>query len=229
MAESLPLDVQVRTDKGKQAAKRLRRDGRIPCVVYGNAEAPIKLSGDSHKVTTVVSSPVIVTLNLDNGDKKNAVVREIQRDYLSDTVVHVDFLEVDMDTKVTATINVESTGTPIGLVHDANLEQPLHSIVISCLPADLPERVVVDVTALDLNDSITVGDLPLPDGVEAVSPDDHTVVLHVALQRTIDEEEEEEEGVEGEEGEGEGVAKETEGEDGEPQVITKGKKEEKEE
>ena len=98
----------------------------------------------------------------------------------------------------------------------------------------MPERIVVDVTPLDLNDSITVGDLPLPDGVEAVSPDDHTVVLHVALQRIIDEEEEEE--VEGEgEGEGEGAGEgadegaEPEGNDGEPQVITKGKKEEKEE
>jgi len=227
MADSLTLAVQVRTDKGKQAAKRLRSDGRIPCVVYGNAEAPIKLSGDGHEVTTVVSSPAIVTLDLDNGDKKNAVVREIQRDHLSDTVLHVDFLEVDMDTKVTATINVEPTGTPIGLVHDANLEQPLHSIVIACLPADLPEGIVVDVTPLDLNDSITVGDLPLPDGVEAVSPDDHTVVFHVALQRIIEEEEEE---VEGEgEGEEEGVTAESEEEDGEPQVITKGKKEEKEE
>jgi large subunit ribosomal protein L25 len=208
MADSLTLAVQVRTDKGKQAAKRLRSDGRIPCIVYGNAKEPVKLSGDGHEVTSVVSSPAIVTLHLDSGDKKNAVVRDIQRDYLNNTVVHVDFLEVDMDTKVTATINVESTGTPIGLLHDANLEQPLHSIVISCLPADLPERIVVDVTPLDLNDSITVGDLPLPDGVEAVSPDDHTVVLHVALQRTIEEEE---------------------GEGGEPKVITKGKKEEKEE
>ncbi len=227
MADSLTLAVQVRTDKGKQAAKRLRSDGRIPCIVYGNAKEPVKLSGDGHEVTSVVSSPAIVTLHLDSGDKKNAVVRDIQRDYLNDTVVHVDFLEVDMDTKVTATINVESTGTPIGLLHDANLEQPLHSIVISCLPADLPERIVVDVTPLDLNDSITVGDLPLPDGVEAVSPDDHTVVLHVALQRTIEEEEEE---VEGEgEGEGEGGDAETEGEGGEPKVITKGKKEEKEE
>ena len=226
MAESLTLTVQVRDDKGKQAAKRLRSNGRVPCVVYGNAETPLKLSGDRREVTAIVSSPAIVTLELDNGDKKNAVVREIQRDYLSDTVVHVDFLEVDMDTKVTATINIEHTGTPIGLVHEANLEQPLHSIVISCLPADLPERIVVDVTPLDLNDSITVGDLPLPDGVEAVSPDDHTIVLHVAMQRTM--EEEEEETVEGE-GEGEGVTAESGEEGSEPQVITKGKKEEEEE
>ncbi len=224
MAESLPLNVQVRTDKGKQAAKRLRSDGRIPCVVYGNAGAPIKLSGDRREVISVVSSPVIVTLSLDNGDKKNAVVREIQRDYLNDTVLHVDFLEVDMDTKVTATVNIEPTGTPIGLLHEANLEQPLHSIVISCLPADLPERIIVDVTPLDLNDTITVGDLPLPEGVEAVSPDEQTLVLHVALQRTVEEE------AEGEAtGEAEGEATETVGEDGEPQVITKGKKEEKEE
>ena len=70
MADSLTLAVQVRTDKGTQAARRLRSDGRIPCGVYGNAEAPIILSGDSHEVTSVVSSPVIVTLDLDNGDKK---------------------------------------------------------------------------------------------------------------------------------------------------------------
>ena len=220
MAESPTLTVQVRDDKGKQAAKRLRSNGRVPCVVYGNAETPLKLSGDRREVTAIVSAPAIVTLELDNGDKKNAVVREIQRDYLSDTVVHVDFLEVDMDTKITATINIEHTGTAIGLVHDANLEQPLHSIVISCLPADLPERIVADVTPLDLNDTITVGDLPLPDGVEAVSPDDHTIVLHVAMQRK------EEETVEGE---GEGVTAESGEEGSEPQVITKGKKEEEEE
>ena len=91
--------------------------------------------------------------------------------------------------------------------------------MISCLPADLPERIIVDVTPLDLNDTITVGDLPLPEGVEAVSPDEQTLVLHVALQRTVEEE------AEGEAtGEAEGEATETVGEDGEPQVITQGKK-----
>lgn len=221
MADIQTLPMIVRTDSGKQSAKQLRAKGQIPCIVYGNKQEPLKLSGDNILVTKAVAAPTIVKLDLDDGTEKNVVIREVQRDCMRDVVLHVDFLEVRMDVKVTATITVEPHGIAIGLSQGGDFEQPVHAIEIAALPADLPERIQVEVAELELGKSITMGEIALPDGVELVSPEPETTIFHIAIPRA-EEEEEEIEGAVPVEGDEEGAG-------GEPEVITKGKKEENEE
>lgn len=207
------LKATRRNVTGKQV-KALRRQGRLPAVMYGHKFEPINISLDAHEASLLIprlSSSAIVTIDLD-GEQHAALIREKQRDYVKNKLVHVDFQIVSLTEKIRAAVHIELQGlSPAVKDFNAVIVQNLAQVEVEALPRDLPERLVVDVTKLAaVGDAIHVRDLEIPAKVEVLTPTDEIVV--VATGAAAEE-------VEAEAG-AEGAA--------EPEIIERGKKEEEE-
>lgn len=212
------LKARLRQEKGKGFAKRTRRDGNLPGILYGEGNAPVALEvsfKDFYHVThTRAGSNVILDLEiegLDRGECK-AIIREVQYHPVRRNVLHVDFQEISMTKKVHVSIPVEIVGESVGVKTKGGVLELLHrEVEVRCLPADIPESIRIDVTDLDIGDSRQVKDLTFEAG-EIIDEPETTVVTIVAP--TVIEEKpkvEEEVAVEGEEAK-EGEAAEAEAE-----------------
>jgi large subunit ribosomal protein L25 len=217
--EKVVLNAEKREVTGKQV-KAMRRAGKLPAVIYGRHTEPISVALDAHTASLVLgklSSSSLVTISLD-GAEYPALVREKQRDYIKNRLLHVDFLAVSLDESIRATVSVNFIGISTA-VKDFNavLVKNLESLEIECLPADLPERVDVDITALTRpGEGLRVRDVMVSDKVHILNDPDTMVVV-----ATFAKVEEEVAAVPG----AEGVAAE-----GEPELaVERGKKEEEEE
>ena len=204
MAKPKILKAEERARTGSGVLKQMRREGYIPSVVYGGGSdvKNVKVHAKTFRdmLNHAASDSILVTLDLDNSDTQLAFLQDVQHNALSGEILHVDFLAVSQDTSITANIPLELVGEPEGVALGGQLEQMLHSLEISCLPKDLPENIEADVSALDIGDSINIGDVAFPEGVVPTLGEDVVVAL-VAKPRTAESEEEEAEGAEGEEGE----------------------------
>ncbi len=214
--EKVVLKASKRDVTGKQV-KALRRAGQLPAVLYGrHMEKPVAISLDMREASRSLaktSSSSIVTIELD-GQEYPALVRERQRDFIKNRLLHVDFLAVSLTEKLTAKVRIELTGLSLA-VKDFNaiLVTGLDAIEVECLPADLPEKIVVDISPLALpGDALYVRDLTISDKVKVLEDPDEMIVIATAARV--------EEAVEAAAPEA-GVE--------EPEVIEKGKKEEEEE
>jgi large subunit ribosomal protein L25 len=217
--EKVVLKAEKRNVIGKQV-KAMRRAGKLPAVIYGRHTEPINVALDSHTASLVLgklSSSSLVTISLD-GTEYPALVREKQRDYIKNRLLHVDFLAVSLDESIRATVSVNFIGVSAA-VKDFNavLVKNLESLEIECLPADLPERVDVDITALTRpGEGLRVRDVMVSDKVHILNDPDTMVVV-----ATFAKVEEDVAAVPG----AEGVATEAEPE----LAVERGKKEEEEE
>ena len=201
------LAVETRSELGTGAVRRARNAGKIPAVMYSRGAESAPLFVDA-KEWDALSKHDFNLLTLLNGKKKTAaVVKEVQNNYLKSCVMHIDFQEVKMDEEITAAIPVRpGLGEAVGVSKGGNFEQAIHEIEVKCLPGDLPEHLEADITALEIGDSLHVGDIALPDKVELVT-DPELTVFHVS--KPVSEEAEAVEGGEGGEGEeGEEAAEE---------------------
>jgi large subunit ribosomal protein L25 len=184
MAQQAKLTVQTRAEVGRNAIKKVRKQGLIPGVIYGVGHEPINLEVNGRQLSTVLahSSSENIQLELeivDGENKRNslAMIQEVQHHPLQRRILHVDFHAVSATEKITAEVPIETTGEPVGVKTGGGLlEHVLRDLEVECLPGDLPERIQVDVTNLDVNQSIHVKDLQLPAGVEAITDGDLTVV-----------------------------------------------------
>jgi large subunit ribosomal protein L25 len=212
------LKARLRQERGKGFAKRTRRDGNLPGILYGEGNAPVALEvsfKDFYHVThTRAGSNVILDLEiegLDRGECK-AIIREVQYHPVRRNVLHVDFQEISMTKKVHVSIPVEIVGESVGVKTKGGVLELLHrEVEVRCLPADIPESIRIDVADLDIGDSLQVKDLTFEAG-EIIDEPEMTVVTIVAP--TVIEEKpkvEEEVAVEGEEAK-EGEAAEAEAE-----------------
>lgn len=212
------LKARLRQEKGKGFAKRTRRDGNLPGILYGEGKAPVALEvsfKDFYHVThTRAGSNVILDLEiegLDRGECK-AIIREVQYHPVRRNVLHVDFQEISMTKKVHVSIPVEIVGEAVGVKTKGGVLELLHrEVEVRCLPADIPESIRIGVTDLDIGNSLQVKDLTFEAG-EIIDEPETTVVTIVAP--TVIEEKpkvEEEVAVEGEEAK-EGEAAEAEAE-----------------
>jgi large subunit ribosomal protein L25 len=211
--DSIILKATRRDVTGKHV-KSLRRQGRLPAVMYGHKFEPISISLDAHESQLTLpglSSSTIVTIDLD-GQQHAALVREKQRDYVKNTLVHVDFQIVSLTEKLHAAVEIVLHGTaPAVKDFNAVIVNSLSSVEVEALPQDLPERITVDISKLaQVGDSILVSDLVVSDKVQILTPADEIVV--VATGAAAEEVEEA--------APAEGAA--------EPEVIERGKKEEEE-
>jgi large subunit ribosomal protein L25 len=238
----LSLAVEIREQTGKGAARRLRAGGRFPAVVYGHGKetVPIEVNAGEFDKLIKTGHAGLNTLFSLKGDARvegrTVLVKELQREPLKGTVVHVDLYEVNLQESIRVSVPIRTVGTPVGVGLGGLLEHVMREIELDCLPTAIPDEIVVDVTDLDIGDTIHVSGLDLPDAVEKHISDDLPVVSVVVAKVHELEEEEEAEEIEGEEAEageaGEAAAGEAEGKEGQQAEgkegrQAKGKKEEK--
>ena len=177
------LTVTQRDGKGKQAAKRLRREGRVPAILYGGT-APQSISVDPKAVLRMLvgheGSTQLLSLKFD-GDgagMRMAIIRDMQFDPVSEDLIHVDLQEVSADRAITVNVAVHPVGEAIGVKDTKGiLNLVLHELHISCLPAQIPDRIDADVTRLAIGDVLTVRDLTPPEGVRILNDPNQAVVM----------------------------------------------------
>lgn len=212
------LKATRRTVTGKQVGA-LRRQGQLPAVIYGHHLEPIPLSLDAHDAGLTlsrISSSHLVSIELE-GKEIPALVREKQRNYIKGTLTHVDFLAVSLTEKLRASVGIELVGLSLAVKDfDAILVTGLTQLEVECLPGDLPEKVVVDISALQkIGDAVHVSDVTLPDEVLLLSSAEEMIVIATAPRVEVIEEV---------------VAPVVEAEGEEPEIsVDRGKKEEGEE
>lgn len=180
MEETL-LRAQARKGTGKGVSRKLRKEGSIPAVLYGKDVAPVPIKISAREWVVLMRHArrnVILNMEL-HGDKgienRPVMVKEIQRGYLGDDIVHIDFLQVSMERAVEVEIPIHLIGTAKGVVDSGIVEQHLRTIRVECLPTQIPEQIEIDVTNLDIGDSIHVSDISLP-GIELLEGMDVAVV-----------------------------------------------------
>lgn len=176
----LELRAVARTETGKGPAGRLRAEGRIPAVLYGEKIEPVSVSVDSRELHSVISregaATSIVKLAIDGGVAETAMIKEIQRDPIKDRLVHIDFMKIAMDTKVTAQVSLAMVGDSVGVKEGGIVQQAMREVEVEALPTDLPENIEVDITEMAVGDSMRIADLTAPAGVVILSNLDDVVL-----------------------------------------------------
>ena len=206
----------MREDQGKGASRRLRKEEKVPSIIYGGTKEPLMISLNIHEITHLLEDENTFTSVLDlvvGKSKDSVVIKDIQRHPAKNTVFHVDFLRVDAKHALITTTPLHFIGVEENeAIRLGNmLNQFVVSIEISCLPQDLPHGINVDVTNLELGEHLTLTDLILPEGViitslqhEDIEAHDQTVCSVSEPKLIVEEEEEEEEGLESGDSEADG-------------------------
>jgi large subunit ribosomal protein L25 len=188
MAQQVKLKVQRRTVVGRNAIKKIKAQGLVPGVIYGSQAEPIALQVEARALTNVLahalSEHVLVELEIADGNQSTnrlALIQEVQHHPLRPELLHVDFHAVSATEKITSEVPIEAVGDALGVrTFGGLLEHSLRTLEVECFPQDLPEIVRIDVSNLNIGESLHVRDIPLPSGVEALTPADLTVVSVVA-------------------------------------------------
>src|SRR5215475_8335432 len=219
MAE-IVVNAKTRTDRGKNAARRLRREGFVPGVVYGGKGDNIAVAVDPKALQKVLRSEAgrnaILKLDIAGKGATNAILKGLQVDPIKETFLHVDFYRIAMNVAIRVTVPIVVRGEARGVKVDGGiLELITREIEVECLPGDIPERIEIDVSDLGLNGALRVSDLPANAKVKILESADQVVVHVVSVK---------------EEAAPASAAAAVEGEaaaaPAEPEVLKKGKKEE---
>jgi large subunit ribosomal protein L25 len=184
MAKQVKIKAEPRTETGRSAVKKLKARGVIPAVVYGGKDKPQPLQVSARDVDVMLSHAsgenILVELEI-AGETRTALVQEVQHAPVGSNVLHIDFHAVSMDETLEAEVPLEPLGVANGVKNFGGLlEQSLRTITVECLPRDLPDRITVDVSELNIGDSIHVRDIQLPSGVVAKHQPDLTAFSVVA-------------------------------------------------
>ena len=173
------LTAELREATGKGAARRLRASGHVPGILYGHGMEPVKLSLSSqdllHLFHTAGGGSTLVDLKVD-GTTHLAIPREIQRDHIHGRFIHIDFLAVRRDEKITLSVEVHEVGEAPGIRAGGVIEHHLREIEIECLPQDVPEMIPADISSMEIGDMLRVGDIPAPPGVVFFTAPDTPVI-----------------------------------------------------
>ncbi|MEI7823525.1 MAG: 50S ribosomal protein L25 [Verrucomicrobiota bacterium] len=185
MAKAIQLKAQPRSGAGTVEAKKARHAGLVPAVIYGrHLGKPQNLQLNAKELKAALGKTsgehVLVDLEIAGGEKTLALIQDVQHHALKRHIMHLDFHALRADEKMHTTVPVVVFGEASGVKNSGGIiEQLLRSIEVQCLPKDLPESIVIDVTPLEIGDAIHIKDLPLPEGVTALG-NPETSVLHVA-------------------------------------------------
>ncbi len=181
MSQPIVIEVEPRENLGKNASRRLRRAGLIPAVVYGGGREPVGVQVDPRPVEAALHSPMglntLIQLKLAGRDLRRMVlIREIQRHPVTEQLLHVDFVRVEMDQKIEVSVPVELVGTPVGVKSEGGIVDFVHrQVVIKCLPGNIPGKLVADISGLHVGQHFEAGQLELPEGSELVTPPTETI------------------------------------------------------
>lgn len=167
------LTAQPRPDTGKSSSKKMRREGKIPAVLYGKKQESLSLFLDGKDVSHLLATPGVTTNVLDleinqsgKNVKKNVLVKKIQKHPYRDQILHMDFLEVAMDKEITVLVPIEVTGESRGVKEGGILELKRRELEVTCLPGRIPHTIVIDTTPLMIGDVVHVKDITPPEGVQ---------------------------------------------------------------
>ena len=218
MSEVAKLQAKVREGSGKGVARKMRAAGRVPAVVYGPEGEAQSLSIDAHEAITLFGGisveNTIVALDIE-GEKGpvDTLIRDVQMHPFKPNLLHLDFYKVTKGQTLQVQVPLHFEGTPAGVrLSSGILEQHVHDIEVRCVPSKIPDHLEIDVTDLELGDSLHVSDLQAPDGVEILTEADRTLCI-VVMPRGVASDDEAAEGeVEGEEAAEDTAAEETGGE-----------------
>ncbi len=192
--QQILLDAKVRNETGTGISRRLRRQGRVPAIVYGRKENPLTLEVMEKEFAKVVGlatgQNAIISLNLDkDGSEILALVKDVQYHPVTDKLLHVDFYRISLRDKITVSVAVVVTGESLGVKKGGILEHILWQVEVECLPTQIPDRIEVDITALNIGDTVHVKDLKLGEGINILTEGEQTI-LSVVPPTVVKEEEE---------------------------------------
>jgi len=224
------LKAEIRTKTGKGAARKERALGKVPGVVYGEGNDPVAFTVSDYELTQMITkstkSSIILDLVLNDEDTRKVLLSEIQTDPVSSDILSVDFLQISMDREIIIQVPIDLKGIPDGVKNQGGILQPIRRVVeISCLPGDIPDNIILDVSEMVIGDTMHVEDVKL-EGV-SILEDPHLSICTVVAPTVVKEKVEGEEGEELAEGE-EAVGGEEGEESAEPEVIGEKKEEEEE-
>jgi large subunit ribosomal protein L25 len=214
------LKAEKRDVAGKGAARKIRATGRVPAVLYGPQLDPMRLTVDArqlwHALHTDAGTNVLISLAVD-GDTYLTMPREVQRDIVRGTLLHVDFLRIRRDVAIQVDVPIHLAGESVGVNEGGVVEHHLWELRIECLPANVPESIQADISNLAIGDSLHVSDLRIPQHLTVLTPEDETIVSVVPppVLEVPEEAAPEEELPEGEVPEGEEVPEGAEAREGE--------------
>jgi large subunit ribosomal protein L25 len=201
------LRAQTRVASGTRPARRLRRENRVPAVVYGRGLETISISIDSRELYAALHTEAgfnaLIDLEVEGREAVLSVAREVQRDPVRRDITHLDFIKVSLDVEIEAEVTLEYLGTPIGVREEAGFVETIAAtVMIQALPTAIPTVIQLNIDDLDIGDTLKASDLPEIEGVTYLVDADQPLVT-VLLPAAVIAEEEEEEALEGELEEGE--------------------------
>jgi large subunit ribosomal protein L25 len=183
---TVDLKGDVRTAVGKAEAKRLRRALRIPGIVYGGPQGPLPVVVNPHELLSALTAGENVLINLSLGgaegtQTRTVILKALQLDPVKGRPLHADFMEVSMERKIRVEVPLVLHGESVGVKGKGGiLEQPLRQLFVECLPLNIPERITVDVSALDIGNAVHVRDLTVGEGVRILEDAGRVVASVVA-------------------------------------------------
>jgi len=188
--ETIELKASIRDKSGKGPSRRYRMEGLVPAVVYSKGDSSICLTVQASDLLTIVRSKkekhfIKLLINGEQQLEKISMLKELQYEPVSRHFYHADFYEITMDHRLMVDIPLNFTGTPVGVVNGGELQHLKRALKISCLPANLPDYIEVDLSGLEIGDSLKVKDLILQEGVTAVDHADVGVVAVVAVKSAV--------------------------------------------
>ena len=193
MKKTLLLKAEVREQTGTKTVRKVRKQGRIPAIMYGHKEEPVAISLDAHNLIVGLHHGHRL-IDVQIGKKKEkTIVKELQYDHLGRNIIHADLMRVDVSEMIKVTVPIELKGTAAGTHEGGIIEEHTDHLEIECKATDIPESIVVSVKDIHIGDALHAGEVELPDGITlASSPDILLVTCHlVATAKTTEELEEE--------------------------------------
>lgn len=210
--DTVQLEGRARAEKGKGASRKIRRAGGLPGILYGPEIEPLRLSIDYQEFANSLkgrpAENVIFDLSIESNGKsqakKEVMIKELQTDPVTRDYLHVDFFEISMEKEIEANILLHLVNTPVGVTKGGLLEHIRRELSVVCLPRDLVDEIEVDVSGLDIGDTLHIGDITIPPGMKSTDDEDLPIATVVAPTITAEPEVGEEEGIEEIESEGTG-------------------------
>jgi len=191
--DQVVIAARKRAETGKAAVGRLRKEGRLPGVMYDSKGQAVSVDLNALEFANGIkgiTESTLLKMDID-GSSHEVFVKDTQRNILNGQILHVDFYEVERGKVLHARVPLHVSGSPVGIRVGGILEVPMHELEVACFPKDLPEKVEVDVSALDVNQSMHVRDLKLAAGVKILTSEDQVIAL-VKFQKGEETEESEE-------------------------------------
>lgn len=182
----MALKATLREGTNRGNLRRLRRDGQIPGVVYGKSEQeplPVAVNAQDLQSVLKTNAHAIVELQIDGYGKRNVLIADLQRDHLTQQVLHIDFHTIRLDEIIRSSVRLEVSGKSEGEKEGGMLQLVLHELEVECLPKNLPDSIVLDVSGLQIGDTLIAADLKLPEGVKTTVDPETVVVAILAPQK----------------------------------------------